>query len=505
MMGESGPLGARSPAVRDVVELRDALRRGEWSAEEAVREAIRQIREVDPHLHAVTEVLEDEALRRATEIDRRRARGEDPGPLAGVPFTAKDNLCTRFGTTSAASRILRGYRAPYDATAVRRLLDAGAICVAKTNMDEFGMGSSTENSSLGPTRNPWAPTHVPGGSSGGAAALAAATRGMFHLATDTGGSIRQPAAYCGVVGIKPTYGRVSRYGLIAFASSLDQVGVIEATARGCALALQHMAGWDPRDATSARKPVPDFASEISKDVRGLRLGVPREYFPPGMDPEIVEKAHSAIETFRGLGVEVLEISLPHTRYANPAYVIISAAEASSNLARYDGVHYGHRTERPEGIVDLYCRSRAEGFGPEVKRRILVGTFVLSAGYAEAFYKKACKVRRRIREDFERAFQTVDAVVCPTAPVPAFRLGERVDDPLKLYAVDVLTVPANLASLPGISFPCGFTREGLPIGIQVYGRPFEEAAILRLAHAFTEATQLPLRPPVRAWSPGGLET
>ncbi|MGQ9590045.1 MAG: Asp-tRNA(Asn)/Glu-tRNA(Gln) amidotransferase subunit GatA [Planctomycetota bacterium] len=492
--------------MRDVVELRDALRRGDLSAEEAVRDALRQIREADRVLRAVTETFEEEALLRAAEIDRRRARGEDAGPLAGVPFTAKDNLATRFGTTSAASRILRGYRAPYGATAVERLLAAGAICVAKTNMDEFGMGSSTENSSLGPTRNPWAETHVPGGSSGGAAALAAATRGMFHLGTDTGGSIRQPASYCGVTGIKPTYGRVSRYGLIAFASSLDQVGAIEATPRGCALALRHMAGWDPRDATSSREPVPDYEAEIRKGVRGLRIGVPEEYFPPGIDAEVVESVRRAIEVFRGLGVEVRDVSLPHTRTANPAYVIVSAAEASSNLARYDGVHYGHRAERPAGIVDLYARSRAEGFGPEVKRRILVGTFVLSAGYADAFYKKACRVRRRIREDFERVFRTVDAVLCPTAPVPAFRIGERVDDPLKLYAVDVLTVPANLASVPGISFPCGLTAAGLPIGVQVYGRPFEEGTILRLAHAFSEETGFSSKAPrVCAWSQGGRGT
>jgi len=488
--------------MRGVLEIRDAVRAGKLKATESVAEAFRQLRVVDPQLRATSQLFQAEAAKRAEEIDRRVARGEDQGPLAGVPFTVKDNICTRLGTTTAGSRILESYRAPYDATVVDRLERAGAICVAKTNMDEFGMGSSTENSAIvGPTRNPWKTTHVPGGSSGGAAALAASTRGMIHLGSDTGGSIRQPASYCGVTGIKPTYGRVSRYGLLAFASSLDQIGVLEANARECAAALQVMAGRDPMDSTSAEKPVPDFLAEIERDVKKLKVGVPREYFPDAIDAEVRDRAREGIETLKSLGVEVREVSLPHTQYANPTYVLISAAEASSNLARYDGVHYGHRTAKPGSLNDLYARSRVEGFGPEVKRRIMVGTFVLSAGYHDAFYNKACKVRKLIRQDFEKAFREVDAVICPTSPVTAFPIGARIDDPLKLYAVDILTVPANLATVPGASFPCGFTRERLPVGLQIYGRPFEDATVLRLAHAFQKATRHHLEPPpVRAWKP-----
>jgi aspartyl-tRNA(Asn)/glutamyl-tRNA(Gln) amidotransferase subunit A len=485
-----------------VVEVRDAIRARREKAADVAREALRQIAAVDGELHAVTEILEEEALRQAEEIDRKLERGEPSGALAGVPFTVKDNICTPWGRTTAGSRALESYRAPYAATVVARLRAAGAVCVAKTNMDEFGMGSSTENSAWGPTRNPWKPTHVPGGSSGGAAALAASTRGMIHLGSDTGGSIRQPAAYCGVTGLKPTYGRVSRYGLVAFASSLDQIGVLVASARECAAALEAIAGSDPLDSTSARRPVPPCEADLEKEVRGLTLGIAREHFPRGIDPEVRECVERAVDVYRGLGVKVREVSMPHTRYANPTYVLLSAAEASSNLARYDGVHYGHRTASPRGIIDLYSRSRAEAFGPEVKRRVMVGTFVLSSGYYEAFYKQACKVRRLVRRDFEDAFLHVDAILCPTSPVTAFPLGERIDDPLKLYAVDVLTVPANLASVPGVSIPCGFTGEGLPVGLQAYGRPFEEDVILRLAHAFQQATDHHRRPPaVRSWPEG----
>jgi aspartyl-tRNA(Asn)/glutamyl-tRNA(Gln) amidotransferase subunit A len=486
-----------------VLETRDAVRARKLKAAEAVASALAQIQKVDPILRAATEVFPEAAASRAAEIDRRIARGEDPGPLAGVPYTVKDLICTRHGKTTAGSRIIENYRAPYDATVVERLDRAGAVCVAKTNMDEFGMGSSTENSAFFPTRNPWKETHVPGGSSGGAAALAAATRGMIHLGTDTGGSIRQPASYCGVTGLKPTYGRVSRYGLLAFASSLDQIGVLQASARECAVALEVIAGRDRRDSTSADRPVPAYLEEIERDPRGLKIGIPREYFIEGIEPDVREKVMAGIEVFKRLGVEVREVSLPHTRYANPTYVLISAAEASSNLARYDGVHYGYRAANPQGLLDLYARSRVEGFGPEVKRRIMVGTFVLSAGYYDAFYQKACKVRKLLRNDFDAVFREVDAVVCPTSPVPAFPIGAKIDDPLKLYAVDVLTVPANLASVPGASFPCGFTREGLPVGLQIYGRRFEDATVLRLGRALQDATDHHLRPPpVRAWANGG---
>ena len=486
---------------RGLLEIRDAVRSGALTVADSIADAIRQIRKVDPELHAASQVFETEALERASEIDRSIAAGKDPGPLAGVAFTVKENICTRIGLTTAGSRILESYRAPYDATVVDRLERAGAVCVAKTNMDEFGMGSSTENSAFGPTRNPWKTTHVPGGSSGGAAALAAATRGMIHLGSDTGGSIRQPASYCGVTGIKPSYGRVSRYGLLAFASSLDQIGSLQGSARECAAALSVLAGRDPMDSTSLDREVPDYLAETKLGARGLRIGVPREYFPEGIDPAVRQRVLEAIDVLRKLGATVKDVSLPHTRYANPTYVLISGAEASSNLARYDGVHYGYRAEKHRSIVDLYARSRVEGFGPEVKRRVMVGTFVLSAGYHEAFYNGACRVRKLIRRDFETVFQEVDALVCPTSPVTAFPIGDKIDDPLKLYAVDVLTVPANLASVPGASFPCGATSEGLPVGIQIYGRPFEDGTVLRLGAAFQDATEHHLAaPPVRAWEP-----
>jgi aspartyl-tRNA(Asn)/glutamyl-tRNA(Gln) amidotransferase subunit A len=482
------------------LEVRDSIRSRRLRAREAVEEALRQIEAVNPALLAAGQLFAAEALERAGAIDRLLDAGESPGALAGVPFTVKENICTRLGTTHAASRILERHPSPYDATAVERLEAAGAICIAKTNLDEFGMGSSTENSAFRVTRNPWKTSHVPGGSSGGAAALAASVAGVLHIGSDTGGSIRQPAAYCGATGLKPSYGRVSRYGLLAFASSLDQIGPLGGSALDCALALQTIAGRDPMDSTSRDLPVPDYLAEAARGAEDLRLGVPREYFPEGIDGEVKAKVEEGIEVFRSLGVEVREVSLPHTRYANQAYVLISAAEASSNLARYDGVHHGYRTREPRDLQDLYFRSRAEGFGPEVKRRIMIGTFVLSSGYYEAFYLKALQVRKLIREDFENVFREVDAVVCPTSPVAAFAIGERMDDPLKLYAVDVLTVPANLASLPGISLPCGFTRERLPVGLQVYGRPFEDQTVLRLAHAFQTATAYHLEaPPICGWS------
>jgi aspartyl-tRNA(Asn)/glutamyl-tRNA(Gln) amidotransferase subunit A len=476
-----------SPGPRSALELRDGVRDGRWTCVEAVTGVLEQLRRANSRLEALNEVFADEALAAARALDRRRSAGEDLGPLAGVPFTAKDNICTVEGHTTASSKILRGYRAPYAATVVARLQAAGAVLVGKTNLDEFGMGSSTENSAVRVTRNPWRTTHVPGGSSGGAAALSASVRGMVHLGSDTGGSIRQPASYCGVTGLKPTYGRVSRYGLLAFASSLDQIGPLAQSARDCALALQAMAGADPLDSTAAAVPVPDFLGELARGVSGLRLGVVREYFPEGVEPEVKDRVLEAVEVFRKLGARVEEVSLPHAGHANPTYVLVSAAEASSNLARYDGVHYGFRDPRVRNLLELYSRSRVEGFGPEVKRRVMVGTFVLSSGYKDAFYLKALKVRRLIRRDFEKAFERVDAVIGPTSPVPAFPIGDRMDDPLKLYAVDVLTVSANLASVPGISFPCGFTRERLPVGAQIYGRPFEDSVALRFAHAFQEIT------------------
>ncbi len=481
-----------------VLETRDRIRRGELSALEVTTRALSRIDTVNPELEAVSQVFHDQALAAATQIDRRIAAGEDPGELAGVPFTVKENICTLEGSTNAASRILDGHASPYDATVVRRLRAAGAICVGKTNLDEFGMGSSTENSAYRVTRNPWRTTHVPGGSSGGAASISAATSGILHLGSDTGGSIRQPASYCGVTGLKPTYGRVSRFGLLAFASSLDQIGPLQRSAVDCALALKVIAGKDSMDATSRDVAVDDYVHEARQGIEGLRIGVAPELFPDGVESQVRERVEAGIDVLREAGAEVREVSLPHARFANQAYVLVSAAEASSNLARYDGVHYGHRTESPSDLVDLYRRSRAEGFGPEVKRRIMVGTFVLSSGYYDAFYLKALKVRSLIREDFENVFAEVDAVVSPTSPVPAFPIGERMDDPLKLYAVDVLTVPANLASVPALSMPCGLTSEGLPVGMQIYGRALADGVVLRLANAFQSRTGHHLEvPPVFA--------
>ena len=489
--------------TKSVFDTRDSIRAGELTATAAAEDALRQVEQVNPQLDAATEILREEALAQAAELDRRLESGEDPGPLAGVPFTVKSNICTLYGRTSAASRIIENHVSPYEATAVRKLREAGAVCVAKTNLDEFGMGSSTENSSIKITKNPWKTTHVPGGSSGGAAALCSATRGMLHLGSDTGGSIRQPAAYCGVTGLKPTYGRVSRYGLLAFASSLDQIGPLQHSALECALVLEAMAGVDEMDCTSRNVEVKDYVESASRDISGMRLGVAAELFPEGVGSEVRERVEQAIEVLRGLGAEVKEISLPNARYANPAYVLVSAAEASSNLARYDGVHFGHRTKEAEDLIALYKSSRAEGFGPEVKRRIMIGSFVLSSGYYDAFYLKALKVRKLIRQDFETALGEVDAVVCPTSPITAFPIGERMDDPMKLYAVDVLTVPANLASLPALSLPCGLSGDGLPIGMQLYGRAMEDDVVLRIANAFQSETGHHLQAPgVNAWGGGG---
>ena len=481
-----------------VLEIREAVRAGDRSAAQAVAAALEAIGRIDSEVLATTQVFSEAASARAADVDRRLAAGDDVGPLAGVPFTVKDNIDTTVGRTTAGSRIIESYESPYAATVVERLEAAGAILVAKTNLDEFGMGSSTENSAYEVTRNPWKTSHVPGGSSGGAAALAAATSGMIHLGSDTGGSIRQPASYCGVTGFKPTYGRVSRFGLLAFASSLDQIGPFGRSALDCAAALEVIAGRCDRDATSVDAPVVPYVSEAQKDPRGLRVGVPKEYFPSGVDSEVRERVEAGIDELRELGVEIVPVSLPHTKYANPTYVLVSAAEASSNLARYDGVHYGHRSADAADLSDQYFRSRGEGFGPEVKRRILVGTFVLSSGYYDAYYLKALKVRSLIRRDFQRAFESVDAIVSPTSPVPAFPIGARMDDPLALYAVDILTVPANLAGVPGVSFPCGFSSEGLPIGMQLYGRPLQDDVVLRLAHAFQSTTDFHRQvPPVFA--------
>ncbi|MBE7560253.1 Asp-tRNA(Asn)/Glu-tRNA(Gln) amidotransferase subunit GatA [bacterium] len=467
-----------------VHQLTELLRRKELSSEELVRAALERIRARDGEIHAFNCVLEEEALATARQVDQLRARGEILPPFAGVPIALKDNLCMAGTRTTCSSRMLENFVSPYDATVVAKIKAAMLPILGKTNLDEFAMGSSTENSAFGPTRNPHDVTRIPGGSSGGSAAAVAAGMAPWALGSDTGGSIRQPAALCGVCGMKPTYGRVSRYGLVAFASSLDQIGPFTRDARDMAALLGIIAGHDPRDSTSINQPVPDYARELSGDVSGMKLGIPKEYFVEGNHPEVEAAVRAAIATMEQLGAEVREISLPHTSYATPAYYIICTAEASSNLARYDGVVYSHRTREPVAdIVEMFRKSRTEGFGDEVKRRIMLGTYVLSAGFYDAYYLTASRVRTLLCRDFEAAFKEVDLVVCPTSPIPAFKLGEKTADPLEMYLCDVYTTSLNLAGLPGMSIPCGKTREGLPIGVQIIGGVLREGEILRLADAY----------------------
>jgi aspartyl-tRNA(Asn)/glutamyl-tRNA(Gln) amidotransferase subunit A len=485
---------ARDFARGGVRALRDRIAAGELSAAEVVEAHLDRIAGVEPKVGAFLHVDADGARAAAAAIDRDRAAGRALGPLAGVPVAVKDILCTRGAATTCGSRILEGFVPPFDATCVARLRAAGAVVVGKTNMDEFAMGSSTENSAYQVTRNPWDAERVPGGSSGGSAAAVAADEVPAALGTDTGGSIRQPASLCGVVGLKPTYGRVSRYGVVAFASSLDQVGPLANSVADAAEILQVIAGPDARDATSARVPVPDFRAVLGRGVKGLRLGVPREYFPSGLDTEVDAAVRRALAEAGRLGAKVEEISLPHTEYAIPTYYIVATAEASSNLARYDGVRYGYRDDAARDLAALYVRSRSGGFGAEVKRRIMLGTYVLSSGYYDAYYRKAQKVRTLIRRDFDAVFEKVDAIVTPTSPTPAFKIGEKVDDPLAMYLSDIFTVTVNLAGLPGLSLPCGVTGAGLPIGLQVIGRPFDEESVLRIAASFEAAIDFGSRRP-----------
>ena len=467
------------------IDTRMAVARGETSAVDVCRACLDRIARFDDSVHAFTTVVREEALQAAEEIDRTR-EGRGDAPLLGVPIAIKDNICTRWIRTTAASRMLDTFVAPYEATAVKRLKDAGAVVIGKTNCDEFAMGSSTENSAFGPSRNPWALDRVPGGSSGGSAVAVAARFAPLALGSDTGGSIRQPAAHTGVVGLKPTYGRVSRYGLIAFASSLDQIGPLALTVRDAALLLQVIAGPDPCDATAAHEGVPDVTAALDGDVRNARIGIPYGILESGVDEEVVQSFRLALDQLRGRGVTLVDIELPHARYAIPVYYLVAPAEASSNLARYDGVRYTFRAplDTPTATLSaMYDRTRNMGFGPEVKRRIMLGTYVLSAGYYDAYYLKAQEVRTLIRGDYERVFESVDAVAMPTSPMPAFPIGERTDDPLQMYLTDIFTVSANLTGLPAISVPCGFTRQKLPLGIQLIGRPFDELTICRLADAY----------------------
>ncbi|MFY9268737.1 MAG: Asp-tRNA(Asn)/Glu-tRNA(Gln) amidotransferase subunit GatA [Candidatus Manganitrophaceae bacterium] len=475
-------------------EIHEALRKKKISAREVVSAFFKRIESVDEKVHAYNTLMQNEAVVQADRIDRAIARGEEIGPLAGVPIALKDNLCIDGIRTTCSSKILEQYCPPYDATVVARLKEAGAIFLGKTNMDEFAMGSSTENSAFEKTKNPWDLSRIPGGSSGGSAAAVSAGVAAAALGSDTGGSIRQPASCCGVVGLKPTYGRVSRYGLVAFASSLDQIGPITRDVGDAALLMNVIGGHDPLDSTSADLSMPDLTSVLKGEIKGVRLGVPKEYFIEGMDREVASAIHQAIETLRRLGATVTEISLPHTEYAVATYYILATAEASSNLARFDGVRYGYRTSQARDLLEMYMKSRQEGFGPEVKRRIMLGTYVLSAGYYDAYYKKAQQVRTLIKRDFDEAYKTVDVIVTPTAPTPAFRFGEKSADPLQMYLSDIFTISVNLAGIPAISIPCGFSSGGLPIGLQILGRPFDEEGIFRVASAFEQATDFHQRRP-----------
>jgi aspartyl-tRNA(Asn)/glutamyl-tRNA(Gln) amidotransferase subunit A len=445
-----------------------------------------KIEKDDPKIGAFLTLSKERAMAKAAEIDVRAAKGEKLPPLGGVPVGIKDVMMTRGVRTTAGSKILGNYIPPYDCTAVARMEGAGAVVLGKLNCDEFAMGSSTENSAWQPVHNPHDLNRVPGGSSGGSAAAVAADMAVATLGSDTGGSIRQPASFCGVVGLMPTYGRVSRYGLIAFASSLDHIGPLAKTVKDAATVLRTIAGRDPMDATSADVPVPDYVGELEKPVRGVKIGVAKEYLGEGLDGEVRKAVEAAIQKLASLGCEILEISLPHTKYAIPTYYIVATAEASSNLARYDGVRYGYRAGDARTLSEMYRRSRDHGFGAEVKRRIMLGTYALSAGYYDAYYLKAQKVRTLLTRDFEEAFKKVDVIVTPTSPTAAFKLGEKVDDPLAMYLADIYTVTADLAGIPGISIPCGKTKENLPIGLQILGKHFDEATILRVAHGYEQA-------------------
>jgi aspartyl-tRNA(Asn)/glutamyl-tRNA(Gln) amidotransferase subunit A len=465
---------------------RSAVQEGQTTAVAMAEAHFARIQKEDGQIGAFLTLSRERALQQADRMDRMAAEGKPLPPLGGVPVGIKDVMSTRGVRTTAGSKILDKYVPPYDCTAVAKLEAAGAVFLGKMNCDEFAMGSSNENSGFHPVRNPRDLSRVPGGSSGGSAAAVAAGMAVATLGSDTGGSIRQPASFCGVVGLMPTYGRVSRYGLIAFASSLDHIGPLTRTVKDSAIVLGAIAGRDPMDSTSAEVPVPDYVSELEKPVRGLKLGVAKEYFGDGLDEEVRRAVEGAIDRLKSLGCEVVRVSLPHTPYAIPAYYLIATAEASSNLARYDGVRYSVRARGVKTLSEMYRRSRDEGFGAEVKRRIMLGTYALSAGYYDAYYLKAQKVRTLLTRDFDEAFQKVDAILTPTCPTAAFRLGEKSNDPLSMYLADIYTVTADLAGIPGISVPCGHTREKLPIGLQILGKHFDEATILRIAHAYEQA-------------------
>ncbi|MCD6733228.1 MAG: Asp-tRNA(Asn)/Glu-tRNA(Gln) amidotransferase subunit GatA [Burkholderiaceae bacterium] len=472
-------------------ELRDDLDAKRVSAVELAEECLRRV--AASELNAFVDVQAERTLAQARDADARRARGER-GALLGVPIAHKDVFVTRGWRTTAASKMLENYVSPFDAAVVERLAAAGAVCIGKTNCDEFAMGGSNEHSHFGPVRNPWDRSAISGGSSGGSAAAVAAGLVPLATGTDTGGSVRQPAAFCGITGLKPSYGRVSRYGMIAYASSLDQAGVIATTAEDCASVLSAMAGFDARDSTSVERPGEDFARELGAPIDGLRIGVPKEFFGEGLADDVRAAVQAALEALRDLGARLVDVSLPKTELAIPAYYVISPAEASSNLSRFDGVRYGHRAAHYDDLREMYCNTRAEGFGDEVKRRVLVGTYVLSHGYYDAYYLQAQKLRRLIADDFRRVFDSVDVVAGPVAPTVAWDIGSRIDDPVRNYLADIYTLPASLAGLPGLSVPAGFGERERPVGLQLIGRAFDEARLLRVAHAFQQATAWHLQRP-----------
>ncbi|MDQ7784320.1 MAG: Asp-tRNA(Asn)/Glu-tRNA(Gln) amidotransferase subunit GatA [Desulfomonilaceae bacterium] len=474
-------------------ELARFLRQGKASSTEITRSFLDRIEKVEDKVKAFITVTPKLALEMAEEADQRISSG-DVKPLTGIPIAVKDNMCVKGYKTTCGSRILADFVPPYDATVVRLLKEEGMVILGKPNMDEFAMGSSTETSCFGVTHNPWNPDMIAGGSSGGSVAAVAASEAPTALGSDTGGSIRLPASFCGVTGIKPTYGAVSRYGLVAYASSLDQIGPVARDARDIALVLNLICGHDVRDSTSVPTEFPDFTTFLDKPVKGMTIGMPREFFEKLDHPDVARVIDDAKSTFERLGVTFVDLSLPHLDYGIAAYYVIAPSEASSNLARYDGVKYGHRAEQFEGMIDMYCRTRAEGFGPEVKRRIMLGTYALSSGYYDAYYLKAAKVRTLITQDFKKAFETCDAVFCPTGPSPAFRIGEKIDDPIQMYLTDVFTIPVNMAGLPGISLPAGFSKDGLPIGVQLIAPHFEEGRLIQLSSAYQNETDHHLKRP-----------
>jgi len=475
-------------------ELLKKMKKREISSEEIVKSIYDRISRVEDKLHSFVTLTEEEALLQARNIDEKVGKGDFRGLLGGIPVVIKDNICIKNVRATCSSHILENFISPYEATVINRLRDEGAVFIGKTNMDEFAMGSSTENSYFGITRNPWNLDYIPGGSSGGSATAVASDETILAIGSDTGGSIRQPAACCGIVGLKPTYGRVSRYGLVAFASSLDQIGPLGKDVEDVALLMNSISGYDKNDSTSVNLGVPDFTKSLIQNVKGVKIGVPKEYFVEGLDVEVERAVKGAIELLQSLGVNTFEISLPHTEYGVAVYYLIAPSEASANLARYDGVRYGYRSPEIEDLLEEYENTRGEGFGAEVKRRIMLGTYALSRGYYDAYYLKAQKVRTMIKRDFDEAFEKVDAIVTPTAPTPAFKIGEKVDDPLQMYLSDIFTISANLAGIPGISVPCGFSKKGLPIGLQLMAKPFDEEILIRVAYTYEKNTDWRKRKP-----------